>query len=509
VKIGLSTLLALVLIGAAGAAPPPTVSQSEIRAENATWTSLGVTLPPGGIVLAHPYDAPYSNRSFVVPFAWYRRFYDAMRARHDYPVEASALRADLPTLRLLMEKTYAGYATAKARGWNWDTWFAQWDRALASRGNALLTLRQAFAPWGTLENFQLDNHSGVPSFNAFVSGSTSAVLASKPAGGCTSLRTAAARFALAPRDPGKQPHAAQAWNGSTFARTWYVSYPKRDGAAASILCSGSEIALHAVQPAATLSQTPSYETLGDGVAYVRMPTFTDANNTALYAALTKAQGLGSERVVIFDLRGNEGGNAPTDVLSDWVAQSQVELSGGMSQYGTTSCFRTALFFGLQQQLEAGLKPPATPQVTQFLQPIVDTLKAPSDCNVEPNDTTSDTGLAGHHFTIASPVQGEPRLIALVDSGCGSDCEYMAALIAGLDGSVIAGTSTYGVMGFSQPGYFVLPHSGVPFRLALSRTDAYGDQRSVDGYGISVDVLLPTAQSQDRASLLLLAKRLGG
>jgi hypothetical protein len=84
---------------------------------------------------------------------------------------------------------------------------------------------------------------------------------------------------------------------------------------------------------------------------------------------------------------------------------------------------------------------------------------------------------------------------------------MTAVLAQLPNTVIAGTSTYGVMGFTQPGYFVLPNSRVPFRLALSRTDAYGDGRSVDGYGITVDVLLPTVQSRSRASLLALARAL--
>jgi C-terminal processing protease CtpA/Prc len=115
----------------------------------------------------------------------------------------------------------------------------------------------------------------------------------------------------------------------------------------------------------------------------------------------------------------------------------------------------------------------------------------------------------HQFTVHPQQADQTRIVALVDSGCGSDCEYMTYVLGGLPDTVIAGTSTYGVMGFTQPGYFVLPHSRVPFRIALSRTDAYGDQRSVDGYGITVDVLLPTAQSQSRQSLAALAALLAG
>lgn len=507
VNLGLAAVALIACIGVASAAPPPTVAPAAIAAENALWTSLGATLPRGGVVLAQPYAAPYSNRSFVVPYAWYRAFYDTLKMRHDYPVNAAALRADLPTLHFLMQKTYAGYATAQERGWNWDAWFAGWDRALAARGNATLSLREAFAPWGRLETAQPDSLSGVAGWQAFANGSISAVLAQRPSGPCTTLRTTLGTIALSANDAGQQPHAVQAWNGASFSKAWYVAYPSRDGSAHSISCADRSIAVQAVSVSPKLAQVPSYALLAGDVAYVRLPTFDDANNAALYAALTKVQGLGSERIVLFDLRGNDGSSAPTDILSDWVAQSQIEQSGGASQYGTTSCFHTALAFGAQQQLVGGIRPPASAQVTQFVQQVVDTLKGQPDCSVQPDLTQSDTGLQNHRFTATSDQPGQPRLVAIVDNGCGGDCEYMADLIAGLPGSVVVGSSTAGVMGFSQPGYFVLPHSRVPFRLALTRTDPYGDGRSVEGRGISVDVLLATTKSQSQVSLLALARRL--
>ena len=500
------SVFALLMLGATSASSV-SVPQSEIDATNAHWTSLGVKLPPGGIVLSNPYAAPYSNRSFVVPWSWYQAYYDALRAHKPYPVEASALRADLPTLRFLMQKTYAGYGAASARGWSWDTWFRRWDAKLKSFGNAQLSLKQAFAPWGDYERFQLDNHSGVPGLIDYVSGSVSAVLATNPGASCTSLQTNSGRYKLDPQDKGQQPHSVQAWSGSAFSPAWYVSFPKQDGTARGLQCGTQHIALTPVANGETPPQTPSYSLLADGIAYIRMPTFNDANNAALTAVLSKQPGLGKERVVIFDLRGNEGGNAPSDLLNTWFAESAIENAGTMTQIGTQSCFRTALFFGLQQQLAHGLKPPANPAVTQFLQAVADTLKGPSDCSIVPHDQNSDGNLADHVFSVTPSQQGQTRVIALVDNGCGSDCEYMASILARLPDTVIAGTSTYGVMGFTQPGYFVLPHSRVPFRLALSRTDAYGDGRSVDGYGMTVDVLLATPKSQSRESLLPLARAL--
>jgi len=53
-----------------------------------------------------------------------------------------------------------------------------------------------------------------------------------------------------------------------------------------------------------------------------------------------------------------------------------------------------------------------------------------------------------------------------------------------------GTNTFGVCQFIQPGYSVLPHTGLRYRIALGRSNYYGDNRSVDGYGLDVDVVLP-------------------
>ncbi len=396
---------------------------------------------------------------------------------------------------------------AAQRGWNWNAWFSRWDTQLRLRGNATLTLAQAFAPWGQLEKFQLDNHSGVPSMTAFTSGSVSAELASRPPGACSSLivnNGPAVR--LNPHDAGQQPHEVQAWNGSAFSTAWYLSYPKRDGEAGAVACGSHRVALQPITLAG-VSAKPTYEALGNGISYVRMPTFSDANDDALTDLFSKTPNIGKERVVIVDLRSNDGGNAPLSLLNTWFSGSAIERASELNQIGTQSCFRTALYFGLQQQLLGSVKPPASTQLSQFLQRVVDSLSTPASCEVEPDDQQSDGSLRDHQFSIKPAQADQTRILAIVDSACASDCEYMAAVLAQLPNTVIAGSSTYGVMGFTQPGYFVLPNSRVPFRLALSRTDVYGDGRSVDGYGITVDVLLPTQQSQSRDALIALAREL--
>ncbi len=495
------------------------VPPAQIAADNARWIALGVRIPPNGVVLQHPYDRPFSAHSFIVPWAWYAHFYQVMHVNHDFHVRASDLRADLPTLRFLMEHVYAGHATATARRWNWKVWFRAWDRDLAAHGTARLSLHNAFARWGDFERFQLDNHSGVPSLKDYVSGSVSTVLTSEPRTPCTSVHSRDGHvYLLSTGDAGQQPHPVQAWNGSELAPAWYMSYPKRDGVADFVTCGNRRIQ---VQPTATaptetdrenilyLASKPSYELLASDTAYIRMPTFTDANDAALEAVLSKVHGLGKERIVMFDLRGNEGGNAPIGILRHWFSDSAINTAEShFIRYSSDSCFGTALYFNLEEQLTAGLSFPAPQAVRHILQNMVDYINTPTaeNCTVKPTIVRGHSGLRNHHFNL-HPSGDQTRIIALVDNGCGSDCEYMAEVLAGLPDTVIAGTSTYGVMGFTQPGYFVLPHSRVPFRLALSRTDDYGDGRSVDGYGIAVDVLLPTLQSQARSSLLALARRL--
>lgn len=509
-----SVVLGVALVATLAAVPAAsvTVPQAQREAENARWSSLGVHLPPGGIVLAHPYAAPYENRSFVVPFAWYQDFSSALRKDKDVPVDPAALRRDLPVLQFLLEKAYAGYEPAASRGWNWNAMFRGWNARLARDGHKKIPLKSAFAPWGALESIELDNHSGIPGFMAFTSGSVSAVLARNPDGTCSALRFAGGRTTkLWEHDAGQQPHAVQSWNGVQLSPAWYVSYPQRLGTANAIVCGKREIALARAERVAAPSATPVYQMWQDGIAYVRMPTFTDANDDALRKALSGASQLGKERLVILDLRGNEGGNAPSEVLTNWFAESALEIAASSSQIGTSSCFETALSFGLQQQLIGGLKPPVSQGLQQALQQIADTLQGSStpDCEVQPQVKNGDRDMRDHHFDVHAQQQGQTRVIALVDGGCGSDCEYMTYMLGGLPDTVIAGTSTYGSMGFTQPGYFVLPYSRVPFRIALSRNDPYGDGRSIDGYGITVDVLLPNAQTQSRQSLTALAKLLAG
>jgi C-terminal processing protease CtpA/Prc len=100
-----------------------------------------------------------------------------------------------------------------------------------------------------------------------------------------------------------------------------------------------------------------------------------------------------------------------------------------------------------------------------------------------------------------------RILALVDNGCGSDCEAIVVLLAALPETIVVGVNTAGVGQFIQPGLALLPHTGLAFRMALGTSDTYGDGRSFDGYGLDVDVVLPHPEDWSDDDLVQLATEL--
>jgi hypothetical protein len=486
------------------------IPQKDIDAENAHYASLGLTLPKGGIVLDDPFDPPYSGRSFIVPRSWLNEG----SPDPNPTVVASALRADLPVLRLVMERTYSGWESAAARGFDWDAWFQSWDRELASNRDQSISLRSALAPWNKLEDFQPDNHTH-PMLLGFSGGSLSAILANAPPGLCTALTTADGReLPRSTADAAQQPHAVQSWDGWQLSAAWYVSFPDRYGTITSITCGGHSIGATMTSQPILDAVKPFYKDLGDGIAYIRTPfAFNYASNEAFHRLLAGVPGLGKSRAVLLDLRGNGGGAAPRDILAAWftpVQVSNVEYHPGNHIGSASPCIAWALQFNLGQLfMFEGLKAPLPDDVRANLQRVLDGLGGDdrNTCDSKPALTRiTRAAPLDHHFSVTADPQ-QTRVIAVVDNECGSDCEAMVSFIEQLPDTVIAGTSTAGTIGFTQPGMLVLPHSRLNVMLATARDDVYGDGRSEASYGLAVDVLLPTPQSQELQSLTALAHAL--
>jgi hypothetical protein len=483
-----------------------TIPAAEIEVEDAQLKQLGLALRDASFLKQHPFEPPWTSHSLLIPESWsepgIKRLLGPRRVRADL------LLADLDVLQAVMERGYGGWDSAAARGWNWNRWFADWRGQLAARGTLELSFDDAFTPMDALFAFQRDNHTQVPLSRWWTSdGSQTALLASAPAAPCTEIRAGGKLFPAAPNDAGQHVRAAKIWNSSAdgLRNASYISMPKSYGTPQALGCGSSWIALQPIgnRPGklssmlgelwseAISSDRPRVERIGDGVVYARLPTFDAAH----YEHVSRdgwAQRQPADRVLIVDLRDNSGGSADygLDVLKGWIDESRMVQFGSVGSRITSSC----LFAPLEWSYTAGAKR-AQLLLDRMAQPY------PQGCPRTVETTESKWTYLQRRF---QPSPGDLRIVALVNSGCGSDCELLTAMLASLPETIVAGSNTYGLCQLIQPGYSVLPHTGLRYRIALGRSDYYGDNRSVDGYGLDVDLVLPDVDRLTRGQMLKLA-----
>jgi hypothetical protein len=506
----------LVIVACACAADDLHLTPEERQGEVEWLTSLGLKVPEGGPLLDAPFTPPFTPRSFLAPTSWWRQ-------PQPRDVAANALRQDVALLRVVMEKAYGGWASAQKRGWDWKRWFEEWDQELAAKGTAKLALPDALAPFGRLEAVQLDNHSGPVGLPFFASGSRTAVLDAAPAGTCTQMRTVdGATFTLDQADPAQAPKKSLILLdvNAPEREAWYLAYPAKRGIVNGVLCGMKWITarptwahskrLLIAHLAGTASDSPSYRAVSKDMGYLRLPSFNKENGELLRQLPgSLPESAGHEKLLIIDLRSNEGGDAPMQALERWIDVPSVQRAiQGLGGYRPQSCLYTALRWGYEQETIRGLNPPLGDGLRDNLQKELDGLFAPpvAGCPVSVRETKTAWGYREHRVTTQPPA-GKPRLLVLVDNECGSDCEFLTYMLAAESGSVIAGENTFGVGQFIQPGYFILPNTRLQFRIALGMSDFYGDGRSMDGYGLDVDVVLPSEEAQGAPAILRLAGRL--
>jgi hypothetical protein len=490
----------------------PVLDDKEMAEETAWWSSLGVKVPPQGVLLKAPFDSPLSRRSFVVPTAWYRQ-----PSRET--VSPGDLARDLVHLEVAFKHVYGGYEQAEARGLRFSDWFARWRAMLASKGSAPIPTAEAFAPVAELMSVQLDNHTGPMIPTGFGSGSASYLLAEKPAGPCTRARTVAGtEFELRPTDPAQQPKAVLVPDGKRLRPGFYVTSPASRGELDAVLCGEKWVRM--VKGAsdsyrdpsklmeASISHAgdaPAYEKLSADVGYLRLPTFSKQNGEKLLAlAKSLPQSAGKERALIVDLRFNDGGDGATayPVLERWVDEVRLGTVKG-KRIEKNSCLVEALGWGYTQITMRSMKPPISEELRTDVQRQLDGLfAAPEEgCPVTVQQSEGSWRYPDRRFR---PGKGRTVLMVLVNELCGSDCELITMVLAAQPEALVLGVNTCGVMQFVQPSYTVLPYSRIRFRIARGMSDAYGDGRSIDGYGFDVDVFLGTQAAQSNEALLELA-----
>ncbi len=500
----IALLLQTLLSGGSGKITPAE------REEEARWLqSLGVQVPESGWPLENPFAQPWTCRSLVVPTAWYRQ-------KPPEKVKADLFREDVKLLRQIMENVYGGWQTAERRGWKWNDFFSQWDADLAARGAAEMSLQEALAPWKKLMDFQLDNHSGplAPGVAAH-SASWSTVLAKAPAAACTEFRnTKGAVYPINALDQAQLPKKREDSQGQPI---YYLTTPAIKGPLEAVHCgsewipakpawnpTGAERSANIRALAQTETNVPTYRSILPQIGYIRFPSFAKpAVELIIKLEATLKDIKPTEELLIVDLRGNDGGDERLQALSHWTKLPNVS---GKTRIAA-SCLYHALRWGYAQISSANLKPPISSGMRGGLQSGVNGLLKDDTpgCPSKFNERSGNWSYLEHKYPAQTKVK--TRLLALVDNACGSDCEGAMITIAAIPGSVIAGVNSYGVAQFIQPGYFVLPNTRLGFRVALGTADDYGDNRSFDGYGFDVDILLPTREDMSVENILRLAQRL--
>jgi hypothetical protein len=484
-----------------------TITPAEITAEDMHLRQLGLILRDGSFLKEHPFEPPWTSHSLLIPESWSEPGIKALLGpRH---VRADLLLADLDVLEPVMERAYGGWDSAAARGWNWDQWFAGWRRQLAARGTAELSFNDAFAPMDALLALQRDNHTQIPLNRKTSDGSQTAILASAPTADCVEIRAGGRLFSIAANDAGQHVRTAKLWTSGAenFTDAHYISMPGSYGTPQAVRCGEDWIPLQPIgdRPgnltsmlselwAETLGRDQARgERLGNGVVYARLPTFEGRNYSQVPSGGWPKHQPG-DRVLVVDMRDNGGGDAGygLEVLKGLVDESRMVHFDQIGSQIISSCLYAPLKWSYP-----------SPNEKKRSQELLDIMARPypPGCPRAVDTTPSRWTYLQHHF---EPWPGEMRIIALVNSRCGSDCELLTEMLASLPETIVVGANTYGLCQLIQPGYSVLPHTGLRYRIALGRSDPYGDNRSVDGYGLDVDVVLPQVDSLKPEQMIELA-----
>ena len=235
---------------------------------------------------------------------------------------------------------------------------------------------------------------------------------------------------------------------------------------------------------------PLIKSLGGGIVYARLPSFNGLHYKSFSTAGWPHR-LPGDKVLIVDLRNNGGGaeGYGLAILKNWVDEQRIVPFQDLGIQLNTSC----LFAPLKWNSMILSTPRIMPEQKHYMQSLLDKMAQPypPGCPRTVQTTPALWSYPQRHF---NPQPGQMRIVVLVNSLCASDCELLAERMASLPQTIVAGENTMGVGQFVQPGYAVLPHTGLQFRMALGRSNFYGDNRSYDGYGLDVDIVLPEVNS---------------
>lgn len=449
-------------------------------------------LPQRNYLQRQRFTGPVPAHSFLSPASWYRT-----EARD--PVRVSDLLNDLPWLKLAMEAGYAAWELLANRGWDWDDFFDRWTVALRSQTHPTLTAVEAFGPFQLLVEYQLDNHTGValPGVTAqhysrsffCTSGSQEAVSAVRNGLGQI--------FQMRAGDPANRLRETWLFENSELRRGYAFSCPSWYGAVEAVKSGGEWMSVTPAENGAACILPAVYNRLSDEVAYLRISSLSpEANEHLASFREWLPSDVRTAETLIIDVRGNQGG-MHTGVLAmlHFITGQPVALSTTLRR--KRSWLTPALTWGFLQHKYAHLQHVAGP-LQKYLRRAFDDLFAPPPPQTTFGEYRSPWCYGQHRFP-----SGRPRIIVVADNASASDGEALVYMLAAIPDTLVVGSDTAGVGEFTNPGYFILPYTRIPFRIAMGISDIYGDGRSFEGYGLNPDILIPQLTDREPPQLLRL------
>jgi hypothetical protein len=425
------------------------------------------------------------------------------RPQRDTPLARDALLADLPFLRRLMEKVYAGYPDLLQHpDFDPDAFFRGWEAHVRETGSG------THVPFGTAVVQPLAALHRVVSDSHFYVGSELASGGDEwstyyefqtplPAGAVAEQCTLSAT-----------PHARP----STLRTAPLLGRDGRLTAVLTVSAAGSSAALTLQRGDAELVLTrrpavprttwqppvPAYDwhVVAD-TTVITLRTF--GGNAAVREQLRQLASDYAEHArqprIVFDLRGNGGGSL--EYVDQWI---------GRARHGTWRTYPRLEVVGalwpcsawnwvVEQQIREGRADTTAARTER------DRLREAWDTRRPPHTSTLD---AGFRENLASaPYDG--RVYVLVDRYSGSSGELAAVQLKRALGATVLGERTAGAMQYAQVRRLVLPHTGLVCQVPTKR---FFFDEEVERVGWPVDVYLEDV-TQDAATLVPHLDRLDG
>jgi hypothetical protein len=211
--------------------------------------------------------------------------------------------------------------------------------------------------------------------------------------------------------------------------------------------------------------------LANGMHWVGMPNFNGAKSAAayekVYAGLAKLRGA---RWIVFDLRGNGGGNSAlgTRALQALYGDAYGEQLSGMPTYGKR-------LVAIQSTADLYRKFADAPENAAYRDEYLGTLHR-LEAAIKKGERLATVGDAteADNLALGAKVRrrpGGPRIAAVIDRNCFSSCMNFLQQIRAIDDTVVLGEATWGYSPYGEINGFKLPSGNGALAIASAVYDS--------------------------------------